>query len=145
MHAKRSNTRQLVVMLAVLSVPGLCFTQMSWGFDQPPASSASSDASAVAPDNTAINTRDRNQGAVTPFTQSNDRHDVEITRRIRRALMEDKSLSTTAKNVKVVTAGGNVVLRGPVKSEHERAAIAHKALEIAGTGHVNDQLEIAGR
>jgi len=145
MHAKRSNTRQLVVMLTVLSAPGLCFTQLSWGFDQPTTSQVSSDASSVAPDNTATNVRDRDQGAVTPFTQSNDHYDVEVTRRIRRALMEDKSLSTTAKNVKVVTAGGNVVLRGPVKSEHEKAAIAHKALEIAGTGHVNDQLEIAGR
>src|ERR1700751_1546690 len=109
MHAKRSNTRQLVVMLAVLSVPGLCFTQMSWGFDQPPPSQVSSDASSAAPDNTARNVRDREQGSVTPFTQPTDHYDVEITRRIRRALMEDKSLSTTAKNVKVVTAGGNVV------------------------------------
>lgn len=59
--------------------------------------------------------------------------------------MEDKSLSTTARNVKVVMVGGNVILRGPVKSAHEKSAIADKALQIAGTGHVNNQLKIAGR
>jgi osmotically-inducible protein OsmY len=59
--------------------------------------------------------------------------------------MQDKTLSTTARNIKVITVGGNVVLRGPVKSAHEKAVIAHKALQIAGNGHVNDQLEIAGR
>lgn len=68
-----------------------------------------------------------------------------MTREIRRALMRDKSLSTTAKNIKVITVSGTVILRGPVKSEHEKAAISDKALEIAGVGHVSDQLEIAGR
>jgi osmotically-inducible protein OsmY len=38
---------------------------------------------------------------------------------------------------------GTVILRGPVKSEHEKAAITDKAQQIAGVGHVNDQLEIA--
>ena len=70
--------------------------------------------------------------AVTPFTQSNNRSDIEMTRKIRRALMGDKSLSTTARNVKVITVGGTVILRGPVKSEHEKAAITDKALQIAG-------------
>jgi osmotically-inducible protein OsmY len=59
--------------------------------------------------------------------------------------MEDKSLSTTARNVKVITVDGNVILRGPVKSKHEKAAIADKAVKIAGAGHVNNQLEIEGR
>jgi osmotically-inducible protein OsmY len=59
--------------------------------------------------------------------------------------MDDKSLSTTARNVKVVTVSGTVFLRGPVKSEHEKAAIADRAQQIAGPGHVIDQLEIAGR
>ena len=89
--------------------------------------------------------RDRSRDAITPFTQSNDQSDVETTRKIRRALMHDKSLSTTARNVKVVTVSGTVYLRGPVKSEHEKVAIADKAQQIAGKGHVNDQLEVAAR
>jgi hyperosmotically inducible periplasmic protein len=68
-----------------------------------------------------------------------------MTRKIRRALMNDKTLSTTARNVKVITVGGTVILRGPVKSKHEKVTIADKALQIAGSGHVNDQLEMAGR
>jgi osmotically-inducible protein OsmY len=68
-----------------------------------------------------------------------------MTRRIRRALMHDKSLSTTARNIKITTVDGTVTLRGPVSSQHEKAAIAEKALRIAGNGHVNDQLEIAAR
>src|SRR5690242_8639070 len=94
MHTNGSKTHQLLLMLALLGAPGSFFTQTSSGFDQSPASAASSDASAVPPDNSATNVRDRDHGAVTPFTQSNNRSDVEITRTIRRALMEDKSLST---------------------------------------------------
>jgi hyperosmotically inducible periplasmic protein len=106
---------------------------------------ASSDVYKSAPDNSERNVQDRSHDAITPFTQSNSQSDVETTRKIRRALMENKSLSMTARNVKVVTVGGTVFLRGPVKSEQEKTAIADKALQIAGPGHVNDQLEIAGR
>jgi hyperosmotically inducible protein len=144
MHAKRSTRRQLLLMLALLGAAGLFFTRASLVFAQSAASPAS-DTSSVSPDNSGKNVRDRDRGAITPFTQSNNHSDVEITRKIRRALMEDKSLSTTARNVKVITVDGNVILRGPVKSEHEKVAIADKALEIAGTGHVHNQLEIARR
>jgi osmotically-inducible protein OsmY len=99
----------------------------------------------VPPDNSGKNIRDRAPNAVTPFTQSNNRTDVEITRRIRRALVKDKSLSMMAKNVKVITNDGTVTLRGPVKSERERATIADYAGQIAGAGNVTDLLEVAGR
>jgi len=89
--------------------------------------------------------RDRDSNSITPFSQSNKPADIEMTRQIRRALMADKSLSTTARNVKVITIDGTVTLRGPVNSEHEKAVVADKAVQIAGIGHVDDQLEIAGR
>jgi osmotically-inducible protein OsmY len=145
MHAKRSKMRPLVVTLALLTAPGILIAKTSAGYDSSSSSAASSDVSSIPADNSGKNVRDRGRDAITPFSQSSDSSDVEMTRKIRRALMEDKSLSTTARNVKVVTVGGTVILRGPVKSEHEKAAIAHKALHIAGVGHVNDQLEIAGR
>jgi hyperosmotically inducible periplasmic protein len=47
-----------------------------------------------------------------------------------------------AHNVKIVTANGNVTLRGPVNSEAEKVAIASKAKRIAGAGNVDDQLEV---
>lgn len=141
MHEKRSTICPLLLTLALLSSPAIALAQNM----SPASSDHPTSNSYMAPDNTGRNARDRSSDAITPFTQSNQQSDVETTRKIRRALMEDKSLSTTARNVKVVTVGGTVVLRGPVKSEHERKAIAKKALQIAGTGHVNDQLEIAGR
>jgi hyperosmotically inducible periplasmic protein len=144
MHIKRSRIRLFLAVLALLIASGIFFVQNSSAGDSS-SSQSSSNVSSVAPDNSGKNVRDRSPGAVTPFTQSNNRSDVEMTRQIRRALMHDKSLSTTARNVKVITVGGTVTLRGPVKSEREKAAIADEALKIAGPGHVNDQLEIAGR
>lgn len=145
MHQKCSKVRPLLVTLALLTAPGLFFAQISAGYDSPSSSRTSSEALSVPPNNSGRNVRDRGADAITPFSQSSNPSDVEMTRKIRRALMKDKSLSTTARNVKVITISGTVILRGPVKSEHEKATIADKALQIAGTGHVNDQLEIAGR
>ena len=71
-------------------------------------------------DNTKVNTRDRAQGAVTADQQKDNARDLEITQNIRRAVMDDKTLSTYAHNVKVVTKGGQVTLKGPVRSDAEK-------------------------
>lgn len=98
----------------------------------------------TAPDNTGVNVRDRDPAAMTAGEQSESKSDLKLTRQIRKALMADSSLSTTAKNVKIVSSGGNVILRGPVKSAEEKSAIAEKATAIAGADKVTNQLEIAG-
>ena len=95
-----------------------------------------------APDNSAVNVRDRAPGAMTADQQSNAKSDVELTRRIRRAVVKDHSLSMLAHNVKIVSANGSVTLRGPVKTEEEKTAVASKAQAIAGAGNVNNQLEV---
>jgi hyperosmotically inducible protein len=92
--------------------------------------------------NTAVNERDRGGATLTPTDQSNDESDLEITRRIRETVVEDDSLSFTAKNVKIITVDGRVTLRGPVRSQEERAAIEKMALSVAGAGQVVNQLEI---
>jgi osmotically-inducible protein OsmY len=56
--------------------------------------------------------------------------------------MKDNSLSTTAHNVKIVSANGAVTLRGPVNSEHEKVAIGRMAKTIAGARNVNNELEV---
>jgi hyperosmotically inducible periplasmic protein len=99
----------------------------------------------AAPDNSAVNVRDRAPGAMTAGQQSNAKSDVEITREIRRAVVKDHSLSMLAHNVKIVSANGSVTLRGPVKTEEEKSAIASKAQAIAGAGKVDDQLEVKGQ
>jgi osmotically-inducible protein OsmY len=94
-------------------------------------------------DNTARNKRDRNDATLTPGDQGNTKEDIEVTRQIRRALVKDKSLSTTAKNVKIITKEGKVTLRGPVKTEAEKLAIVAKAKEVATSAHpVTDEIEV---
>jgi osmotically-inducible protein OsmY len=103
------------------------------------------DAPAVAPDNSAVNVRDRNPNAMTAGQQANAKTDVELTREIRRSVIKDHSLSMMAHNVKIVTANGNVTLRGPVKTEDEKNEIATKAQAIAGADKVDNQLEVKGQ
>lgn len=99
-------------------------------------------AQSPAPNNTGINVRDRNPDAVTAGTQRNAKSDLELTRQIRRAVVKDNSLSTAAHNIKIVSDGGMVVLRGPVKTDREKLAIDEKARQIAGAKNVQDQLEV---
>jgi hyperosmotically inducible protein len=72
-------------------------------------------AAPVSPENPAINsTDDRSPGAITAGQESNASSDVELTRKIRIAVVGDSSLSTLAHNIKTITTNGNVTLRGPV-------------------------------
>ena len=100
-------------------------------------------ASQTAPDNTKVNKRDRSPGQATADQQKENTSDREIARRIRRALMNDKSLSTYAHNVKVIAQDGKVTLKGPVRSEEEKKTVEAKATEVAGAGHVTNQISIA--
>jgi osmotically-inducible protein OsmY len=93
-------------------------------------------------DNTAINKRDRSGETNTSGDQSNSSADLKITQDVRRALMKDGELSMTAKNVKIVTAGGQVTLRGPVKTAQEKTKIAQIAKSVAGGAQVVDQLDV---
>ena len=95
------------------------------------------------PDNTKVNTRDRAKGAVTADQQKENAGDRELTQKIRKSLMADKSLSTYAHNVKVVAQGGQVTLKGPVRTEDEKRNVEAKAVEVAGAGHVVNQISIA--
>jgi hyperosmotically inducible periplasmic protein len=108
---------------------------------------ASSDVRAAnererAPDNTKVNERDRDGATLTPGDQGNNETDLRITQQIRQAVMGDKSLSFTAKNVKIITANGKVTLRGPVKTEQERSAIEAAARKVAGASQVDNQIEV---
>ena len=92
-----------------------------------------------APDNTK-----RNKDQVDPSAdqQKMNPADRTITQKIRKAIHEDKSLSTYAHNIKIITQDGKVTLRGPVRSQEEKSNIEAKAVAAAGEGNVTDQLEI---
>jgi hyperosmotically inducible periplasmic protein len=110
---------------------------------QPPTSGGPSKAnSGYAADNTGVNERDRNGAQLTPMNQGNSEGDIDITQRIRKAVMADDSLSFTAKNTKIITRDGRVTLRGPVQSAAEKDAIYKCAISAAGAGHVVNELEV---
>ncbi|MDB6121657.1 MAG: PRC-barrel domain protein [Pedosphaera sp.] len=100
------------------------------------------DAYSKEPDNTRRNVRDRDSGALTPTKQSESKEDLQLTQNIRRSIVKDDGLSTLAKNVKIISANGKVVLRGPVHSEQEKNEIARLAEQTAGVGNVENHLEI---
>jgi hyperosmotically inducible protein len=96
------------------------------------------------PDNTATNERDRSGETKTSGDQSNSSADLKITQAIRQALMKDRELSTTAKNIKVITASGQVTLRGPVKTAQEKAKVDQIARSEARGAQIDDQLDVKG-
>jgi hyperosmotically inducible protein len=95
-----------------------------------------------AADNTKTNERDRNANEPTADQQKDTRSDRDITQQIRRSIVNDKSLSTYAHNVKVITQHGQVTLKGPVRSEDEKKAIEAKAAEVAGENKVSSELNV---
>ena len=96
------------------------------------------------PDNTATNERDRSGETKTSGDQSNSSADLKITQDIRRAIMKDSELSTSAKNIKIITDNGQVTLRGPVKNVQEKAKIDQLAKSAAGGAKIDDQLDVKG-
>jgi hyperosmotically inducible protein len=96
------------------------------------------------PDNTATNERDRSGETKTSGDQSNSSAELKITQAIRQALMRDRELSMTAKNIKVITANGQVTLRGPVRSAQEKAKVDQIAKSAAGGAQIDDQLDVKG-
>jgi hyperosmotically inducible protein len=107
--------------------------------------SAQEPASPQAPpaaDNTKVNQRDRSQNEPTADQQKDNRSDRDITQQIRQSIMKDKSLSTYAHNVKIITQQGQVTLKGPVRSEDEKRTVEAKAAEVAGESKVTSQLNV---
>ena len=132
--------RKLHYMIAagVFALP-LALTQPTLAAD---AAKAGHDTRAVDADNTGKNARDADGNTLTPLDQGESEADRTITQQIRKAVVDHDQLSTNAKNVKIITQNGVVTLRGPVKSQEEKAAIASVAQKTGGVKRVENQLEI---
>jgi osmotically-inducible protein OsmY len=100
-------------------------------------------AQQTAPDNTKVNKADRAKGAVTADQQKENAADRDLAKKIRQSVVDDKSLSTYAHNVKIVAQNGQVTLKGPVRSDAEKTSIEAKATEIAGAGKVTNEITVA--
>ena len=127
----RTAVRSLLTTSLLLGSWTLVLSQEPAGQpDSPPA------------DNTKVNERDRSPNEPTADQQKENRSDRDITQQIRQAIMKDKSLSTYAHNVKIITQNGQVTLKGPVRSEDEKKTVEAKATEVAGENKVTSQLDI---
>jgi hyperosmotically inducible protein len=98
------------------------------------------DPQQTPPDNTKQN---KDQTNPTADQQKMNPSDRAITQKIRKAIHEDKSLSTYAHNIKIITQDGKVTLRGPVRSDDEKSNLEAKAASVAGQENVTNQLEVA--
>ena len=104
---------------------------------------AFAEGTTVQQDNTARNKQDGSVVTPTADQQSNAENDLEITRRIRADLVANKSLSTYAQNIKIITQNGKVILRGPVRSTTERTEAGRIAGAVAGATSITNDLTIA--
>jgi hyperosmotically inducible protein len=102
----------------------------------PPAPRA--DMAQTAPDNSNQN---KNQNA-TADTQSNAQSDRLTTSKIRKAITADKTLSTYAHNIKIITLNGAVTLKGPVQSDEEKQKVVSMAANIVPADKVTDELTV---
>jgi hyperosmotically inducible periplasmic protein len=103
------------------------------------------DSSQPAPDNTKANQGDQDKSRSTADRQDNDPSDRKITQQIRQSVMDDKTLSTYAHNVKIVSRNGMVTLKGPVRSDDEKRSIETKAAEVVGRDNVTSELQVASK
>src|SRR6266436_2924135 len=126
----RNIARTLLCIGLLLGVGALARAQDSTGQQAPPAA-----------DN-KTNERDRSANEPTADQQKENHSDREITQQVRQSIMKDKSLSTYAHNIKIVTQNGQVTLKGAVRSEDEKRAIEAKAAEVAGQDKVSSELNI---
>lgn len=127
-----ANPNMKRITLSILCVSALTFSAIA--ADKPAASPAA--------DNTGKNARDRSGETKTAGDQSNNRDDIQMTAAIRRAVVHDGSLSMMAKNVKIITVGGMVTLRGPVKTAAEKMQIEKLAKGAAAKAKIANQLEV---
>jgi len=93
-------------------------------------------------DNTKNNQRDRSKAEPTADQAKNNLSDRDTMQKIRKSIMDDKSLSSYAHNVKIIAQNGKVTLKGPVRSEDEKRMVEEKATEVAGSGNVTDDMTI---
>lgn len=79
---------------------------------------------------------------ITAGDQSNKPADLETLKMIRRELMKDDALSTTAKNIKVIVANNGVTLKGSVKTAAEREIILKHAYVTAPKHRIYNQISV---
>ncbi|MFZ6872639.1 BON domain-containing protein [Undibacterium sp. Di27W] len=132
-----ANTIGIASLLcfAVLPVAGFAADKSA-----PPVVTEGKTASNV--DNSSMNGRDKNAANATAEDQSNSPADRKLLAAVRRSVVQDKSLSVTAHNIKILVEAGTVTLRGPVKTADEKTRIEKLAQAVPGVASVNNSLDV---
>lgn len=122
---------QFLAVPALLSM--LVIPRFAFGQDQ------STPSTATSQDNSANN----KSHMTTADQQSESTSDRLLTQKIRKSIIADKSLSMYGHNVKIITKGGAVTLKGPVHSDEEKQNIGALAAQAAGgPDKVTNQLTV---
>lgn len=96
----------------------------------------------VGADNSRVNERDRATSELTADQQKTNERDTAITAKIRQDIMKEKSFSTYAQNIKIITVHGKVTLKGPVRTDTEASKILKYARAAAGDSNVSNEMAV---
>jgi len=80
---------------------------------------------------------------VTAGDQSNNYPDLQMTRKIRREIMDDESLSMEARNIKIISRNGHVTLNGSVANEFEKTRIEQITRDTVGLKNFTSLIMVA--
>lgn len=95
------------------------------------------DYSTLESDTTSTTGSTMMTGPVTADQQGKSERDLAITRQIRASIMKNDNLSTRAHNLTIVTANGNVRMRGTVPNGSEKQQIEQIARGVEGVSNVD--------
>jgi hyperosmotically inducible periplasmic protein len=125
-------------MVEKIALVVACAIAASVTLSHPVSAAAATDA-----DNSKVNKEEQQQNQPAADQQGENEADRKITQEIRRAVVKNKTLSQYAHNVKIITQGGTVTLKGPVRTMQEKSIVGKAAAKVAGKGKVVNELEIA--
>ena len=124
--------------LALFAVLGALGLASPW----PRPSEQNSRPSEQNPNNAQASYPSNSPAAASADQQAQFTKDRELARKIRRAVVTDKSLSIRAHNIKIIAKNGTVTLKGAVRSDQEKSAVTAKAIQIAGANNVQDEISV---
>ncbi len=77
--------------------------------------------------------------------QGTAQRELEITRKIRSDITDNKDLSVSAHNIKIISENGHVLLKGPVATPEEKSQVEMMAKRVAGNSAVINETYVERR
>jgi hyperosmotically inducible protein len=136
------NRRASMRNMRMLGIAVLTGASAMMSFGALAQDNAAAPVTSASADNTKVNERDKSPDTVKPTDQPNNSVDIQLAAAVRQAIVNDKALSTTAHNVKLIAANGVVTLRGPVTSQGEKEKVGQCVAGVTGVAKVDNQLDV---